>query len=411
MKMKLQPFHIGKILCFFGALLLSQSLCAQSLTVNMFKSDISCAGASDGNAGADVSGGIEPYLYIWSNNAETATIGNLGPNTYTVTITDAAGNTITNGVNLPEVEPLEVVLIAEDGKCGKLGKVRAEVSGGIGPYFYDWSNGKFEPEIRDVEQGTYDVTVTDRGRCPVEKTAEVIVHGEGLDLSAVFELPSCSGDADGWISISQTGGEMPIEYMWVDGPSGTNRENLESGTYSISAVDAFGCVDGMEIILPDRELLAVEIINQNNSLFAKVEGGTPSYEYSWSNGVTGSSVISNLETGEYSLTVEDSRGCISFGFGDVLGPLSTNGISAIEQFSLYPTLVHSELFLQLELSSSESISAEIYSLDGQSQKRKESEGQNIQFQFSDLDKLNTGLYLVKISSTSGWSFSEKFIKR
>ena len=204
---------------------------------------------------------------------------------------------------------------------------------------------------------------------------------------------------------------MPVNFTWNDGTVGTSIENLGAGTYSVSAVDAFGCTDGFVIFLEDPDELKVEVINQNNSLFAKVEGGNPSYEYEWSNGVTGSAVISNLETGEYFLTVTDSNGCSSDGVGEVLGPLSANTISQIESFSLYPSLVQHDLQVQLQLLQSENLSFDIFSTSGQLINSQQTMGQNINLGINNISNLQSGLYLLRISAESGWSFTEKFIKR
>ncbi len=409
--MKLNLLFLRKTLGLFGLLFLSFHISAQSLSLNMFKSDISCAGLNDGNAGADVSGGQQPYTFLWSNNQQSQTISDLSPDVYIVTVTDATGNTISAGVNLPALDPISVELITEDGFCGDGGKIRAVVTGGVGPFQYIWSNNKIETEIRDLEQGVYSVTVTDRGECDIVESAEVIVNGEGLSLTSEFNLPSCVGDSDGMISISQTGGQMPIDYMWENGNLNTTRENISAGTYSIFAVDAYGCTDGIVIILPDPDLLEAEIINQNNSLFAKAEGGTPAYEYTWSNGITGSTVISNLEVGAYSLTIEDSKGCSAIAFGDILAPLSASDIVQIEKYTMYPSLVQNELNIQVDLKGSENLSFEIYSVQGQRLKSYSSNGQNIKQSITDLSALSTGLYILHVSSSAGWSFSDKFIKQ
>ncbi|NQY66642.1 MAG: metallophosphoesterase, partial [Flavobacteriales bacterium] len=60
----------------------------------------SCPGDCDGNASVEVSGGIGPYDYMWSNGelgddviaGTYSTSSNLCPGTYTVTVTDDGGN-------------------------------------------------------------------------------------------------------------------------------------------------------------------------------------------------------------------------------------------------------------------------------------------------------------------------------
>jgi Pregnancy-associated plasma protein-A/Secretion system C-terminal sorting domain/SprB repeat len=55
---------------------------------------------SNGTATATASGGVAPYLYIWSNNATTATITGLVAGTYTVTISDANQCSVTRSVTV-----------------------------------------------------------------------------------------------------------------------------------------------------------------------------------------------------------------------------------------------------------------------------------------------------------------------
>ncbi|MEZ5056004.1 MAG: SdrD B-like domain-containing protein [Saprospiraceae bacterium] len=64
----------------------SQMTC--SITVNQ---QISAPGANDGQLTASGNGGTPGYTFMWSNGANTATISNLGPGTYTVTVTDSNG--------------------------------------------------------------------------------------------------------------------------------------------------------------------------------------------------------------------------------------------------------------------------------------------------------------------------------
>lgn len=49
---------------------------------------ISAPGANDGQLTANGNGGTPPYSYRWSNSSSSPTISNLGPGTYTVTVSD-----------------------------------------------------------------------------------------------------------------------------------------------------------------------------------------------------------------------------------------------------------------------------------------------------------------------------------
>ncbi len=57
-------------------------------------------GTNDGSATAMGTGGVPPYTYLWSTGGTTATITNLAPGVYNVTITDAQGCMVTLSVEV-----------------------------------------------------------------------------------------------------------------------------------------------------------------------------------------------------------------------------------------------------------------------------------------------------------------------
>jgi hypothetical protein len=73
-------------------------------------SGASSAGASDGSATANATGGIGPYSYAWSNGSTGATANNLAPGSYTVTITNGTGcertETVTVGIGVANTLPI-----------------------------------------------------------------------------------------------------------------------------------------------------------------------------------------------------------------------------------------------------------------------------------------------------------------
>lgn len=73
-----------------------------ALTLNTVWSNVSCAGAGDGTATAQALGGGGGYSYSWSNGDSTATVDSLAPGTYTVTVTDAGGLTVSDIIVVTE---------------------------------------------------------------------------------------------------------------------------------------------------------------------------------------------------------------------------------------------------------------------------------------------------------------------
>ncbi|MEK7253334.1 MAG: SprB repeat-containing protein, partial [Bacteroidota bacterium] len=64
---------------------------AAALSISMVVKGIACFNFCDASVEAVVTGGTGPYTYSWSNGATGSVNENLGPGTYSVTVTDANG--------------------------------------------------------------------------------------------------------------------------------------------------------------------------------------------------------------------------------------------------------------------------------------------------------------------------------
>lgn len=79
------------------------------ILVELHKTDPKC-GISNGSLSADVTCGEPPYSFLWSNGQTTQTIENLSAGTYSVTVTDAVGNTADANISIEE----EIIIPAEN---------------------------------------------------------------------------------------------------------------------------------------------------------------------------------------------------------------------------------------------------------------------------------------------------------
>lgn len=68
--------------------------------------DVTKYKAADGKVDATVSGGVAPYTFKWSNGQSSEDIANLEPGEYSVTVTDAIGQTAETSCSLIEPEML-----------------------------------------------------------------------------------------------------------------------------------------------------------------------------------------------------------------------------------------------------------------------------------------------------------------
>ncbi|CAN5336803.1 hypothetical protein BH09BAC5_BH09BAC5_13050 [soil metagenome] len=96
---------------------------AIALNANLVFTNSSCLGANDGFANVTPVGGAGPYSYIWSNDFgdSISSTDSLSPGTYTVTVIDAGGLTITqtfsvtDGTGICGIQPYSGITPNGDG--------------------------------------------------------------------------------------------------------------------------------------------------------------------------------------------------------------------------------------------------------------------------------------------------------
>lgn len=148
-------------------------------------------------------GGFEPYTYTWSNGLPAGP----GPievcpeatTTYTLTVTDASGTTVTVPVTV-EVNDENCLSVTADGGvicAGGCAQLTAAAQGGSPPYLFQWSPGNFTgPGPHTVCPGNttiYTVTVTDQDGNSGTAVAVVQVLVEQVDAGPDSPI-SCSND-------------------------------------------------------------------------------------------------------------------------------------------------------------------------------------------------------------------------
>ena len=78
-----------------------------------------------------VSGGISPYLYVWSNGATSSSYNNVFAGTYNVSITDSLGCNISDTVSVLEPNQISNFFSGDSISCpfGNDGILVSNVSG------------------------------------------------------------------------------------------------------------------------------------------------------------------------------------------------------------------------------------------------------------------------------------------
>jgi hypothetical protein len=141
-------------------------------------SDVSCFSGNNGSATVNPGGGTAPYVYLWSPSGGNAiTANNLSAGTYTVTVTDSHGCTITSTAVITQPSVLTAAgSTLTDVSCfsGNNGSATVNPGGGTAPYAFLWSpSGGNAITANNLAAGNYTVTVTDSHGCTITSTAVI----------------------------------------------------------------------------------------------------------------------------------------------------------------------------------------------------------------------------------------------
>ncbi|MDD2413098.1 MAG: gliding motility-associated C-terminal domain-containing protein, partial [Bacteroidales bacterium] len=290
--------------------------CTSSVTVNVIENVLPsftnlgpyCLNANGGNLSGTSINGITG---TWSPASISTNIA--GTQTYTFTPT--AGQCATTASMDVEIIAIDLSLTTTNPACyGENGSIAFTASGGSGTYSYT-VNGSSATSPYSALAGSYTVVVSD-GTCSASQNANLI-DPELFYVYYTHTNVSCHGGNNGSINIIIDSGESGNEtFIWNDGVTSQNRNNLTNGSYAATVTNSHGCSVEMNMLItqPNELIVTGSVIDvtchngTNGGLSLITTGGTPDYMYSWSSGQSSSS-FSGVSAGSYTVTVTDSKGC------------------------------------------------------------------------------------------------------
>jgi len=266
---------------------------------------------------------------------------------------------------------------------------------------YDMGSGpQANSNFNGLTQGNYTVTVVDGNLC--SSIVDVSVTGPtALTVNTATTNTVCSGQSDGTITITATGGTPNYQYNIGTGNQPSNSfSGLAANSYVVTVTDGNNCTSITNATVNDAILVSGVVTNvthvtsgSDGAIDITISNGNPPYSFVWSgpNGFTSNDEDpATLEPGTYSVIVTDACGDEVTLNNIVI----ENQVGLQEQesitFSIYPNPSNGILNLQFSEMSAESYNISIMDVTGR-----------VVFVQNDLNNDN---YILDLSNTANGTY-------
>lgn len=222
--------------------------------------------------------------------------------------------------NGPCVKPPDLAAMVQPENCGNGdGALTITVTdNGTGPYTHKWHHDTTITSltITGLTSGPYVITVTDHFDCLFTTDTFWVHDASGPNWTySILEDETCS-QSNGEIEADIWGGTPPYQVTWHTSPLQHTPliSGLTAGTYVIEITDSNNCTkyDTVQLINHKEPILDFSVLSDDTcgygtgSALASVTGDYHPYTYNWTaNPAFNDSLIENLSTGSYSVTVTD----------------------------------------------------------------------------------------------------------
>jgi large repetitive protein len=185
---------------------------------------------------------------------------------------------------------------------------------------YLWSpGGEISQNILVTASGGYSVVVGNSFACESEASDIVTVTVSDFlpapDITIAGSLRFCEGG-----EVNMTGPDGFTVYTWSNGETEQQITVTESGIYHLIVTDGAGhtSLPSDDIVVQVDELPELSLVSISEPLCfgddnggARIisTGGTPPYEYSWSDAGGSDEFLSSVAAGTYTVTVHDQNSC------------------------------------------------------------------------------------------------------
>jgi len=288
------------------------------LQVDVSKDFGSCTDTCDNEIILYIMGGDATYNVMWNISGSDTIQSGLCDGQYAFTVTDGLGTEVIDTIILLSDESsLSITAVYDSLVCmgSNLNTISLSTSGGEPPYSYIWNTQDTTAMIDSLSAGIYTVLVTDSLGCTALDTFELF-HYESLTVTSSITPASCSA-ANGSIDISIPDTIDIQSFIWSTSDTTEDISGLFADNYSVTIIDAFGCMHDYNFIVnSDSDLMVTTAVNHetcedsnDGDITLTIAGGTAPYSILWEDN-TDDNPKENLSAGTYGVTVTDENDCI-----------------------------------------------------------------------------------------------------
>ena len=171
-----------------------------------------------------------------------------------ILIDGGCSDTVKHWINVYE-NPSISNFINNNVSCinGNNGSSQVIVNGGSPNYDYQWLptgfNGQSTDTYFSLSAGDYSVIVSDNNGC-IDTNTTNITEPTHINITTLFNDPSCHGGSNGSISLNVTGATPPYQYSLdtnISWQSSNIFNGLIAGNYNVTVKDTNGCIDTINI--------------------------------------------------------------------------------------------------------------------------------------------------------------------
>ena len=285
---------------------------------------------------------------------------------YAMTITDTLNQCATTAEMMVTVHKAPQVAIAkmEADACAKgEGSIVLNISADSA-YEIAWSNGAKGEKIENLSAGNYTATVTDIVGCQVVISYDLETIAPISLADAIINPVTCHGGENGRIEVVLHGGHFPYETQWSNGETALAIDGLATGVHTLEVVDAKGCVNTFDFEMKAPNALEVALEVLHNDVKVEIAGGTPDYQFDWSDGTT-ESYGSNFSAGTYEVTIQDANGCAVTKSFEIDATTTVNNFTKEIEIMAFPNPTSDYFTVKKELKNYGAIAMSVFSAEGE----------------------------------------------